>query len=120
MRVLKSYLFWTYERGSFHYDVMVTLILLFIFLSPRWINYKDKPAERLPAQGEVMVQNGPGMGLIYQVNAKSLDTRDGPEQLQTSILRVIEPISGGVTVDRTEPVNDANGKLVAYRVWVRR
>ena len=28
-RILKSYLFWTYPRGSFHYDVMVTLILVF-------------------------------------------------------------------------------------------
>jgi hypothetical protein len=36
------------------------------------------------------------------------------------MLRVIEPISGGVVVDRYEPVKDANGKLVAYRVWVRR
>ena len=32
MKVLRSYFFWTYERGSFHYDVMVTLILLFLFL----------------------------------------------------------------------------------------
>jgi hypothetical protein len=120
MGILKKYLFWTYDRGSFHYDVMVTLILAFIFLSPRFINFGDKPAERLPAQGEVSVQNGPGLSLIYEVNAKSLDTQDGPAELRASILRVIEPISGGVAVDKTEPVKDPNGKLVAYRVWVRR
>jgi hypothetical protein len=120
MGILKKYLFWTYDRGSFHYDVMVTLILAFIFVSPRFINFGDKPAERLPAQGEVLVEAGPGMGLIYQVNAKQLDTKDGDAELQTSILRVIEPISGGVVVDKTEPVKDNNGKLVAYRVWVRR
>ena len=27
-QVIRSYFFWTYERGSFHYDVMVTLILI--------------------------------------------------------------------------------------------
>jgi hypothetical protein len=36
------------------------------------------------------------------------------------MLRVIEPISGGVSVDRYEAVKDTNGKLMAYRVWVRR
>ena len=28
-KTLRSYIFWTYERGSFHYDVMVTPILIF-------------------------------------------------------------------------------------------
>ena len=42
-RILKSYLFWTYERGSFHYDVMVTLILAFIFVTPHVWNYGDHP-----------------------------------------------------------------------------
>jgi hypothetical protein len=120
MRFLKSYLFWTYERGSFHYDVMVTLILAFIFVSPRFINFGDKPAERLPAPGEVMVVNGQGLSLIYQINVKALDTKDADRDLKASMLRVIEPISGGVVVDRYEPVKDTNGKLVAYRVWVRR
>ena len=33
-RTVKGYLFWTYDRGSFHYDVMVSLILVFIFVAP--------------------------------------------------------------------------------------
>ena len=35
MKLLKSYFWWTYERGSVHFDVMVTLILLFLFVSPQ-------------------------------------------------------------------------------------
>ena len=42
--VIKSYFYWTYRRGSFHYDVKVTLILLIIFISPQLWNYGDKPA----------------------------------------------------------------------------
>ena len=42
-QVLKSYFYWTYTRGSFHYDVMVTLILAFIFITPWLWNYGDKP-----------------------------------------------------------------------------
>ena len=51
-RLLKSYIWWTYDRGTIHYDVMVTLILLFIFLAPRFIDFRDKPA-------------GPGMHPIF-------------------------------------------------------
>ncbi len=43
MKTIKGYIWWTYERGSFHYDVMVTIILLFIFLAPRFIDFRDKP-----------------------------------------------------------------------------
>ena len=43
-KILKSYFFWTYPRGCFHYDVMVTLILLFIFITPHLWDYGDRPA----------------------------------------------------------------------------
>ena len=33
-RVLGGYFWWTYPRGSVPYDIMVTLILAFIFLAP--------------------------------------------------------------------------------------
>lgn len=29
-------LFWRYERGSWQYDILVLLILAFIFLTPPW------------------------------------------------------------------------------------
>jgi len=48
MNVLKRYIFWTYPRGSFHYDVMVTLILAFLFVSPHFIDFKDKPVPAVP------------------------------------------------------------------------
>jgi hypothetical protein len=43
LKTIKCYIWWTYERGSFHYDVMVTIILLFIFLAPLVIDFRDKP-----------------------------------------------------------------------------
>jgi hypothetical protein len=48
MSLLRNYIFWTYERGSFHYDVMVTLILLFLFVSPRFIDFNDRPVAAIP------------------------------------------------------------------------
>ena len=46
---IRSYILWQHERGTLHYDIMVTLILIFIFFSPRVINFNDKPGAPQPA-----------------------------------------------------------------------
>ncbi|MHB1020878.1 MAG: hypothetical protein ACYC46_11895 [Acidobacteriaceae bacterium] len=120
-RVLRNYFFWTYERGSFHYDVMVTLILAFLFLSPRFIDYKDKPKEPTPLQtSQMLVTNIDGVHFIYQVPAATLDGLVSEDQKRTAILGVIEPIAGEVTIDRYVPVVDGRRNVIAYKVWVRR
>jgi len=44
--VVTRSIFWSYERGSWQYDVIVIAILAFIFLSPRsWFN--DRPTLQL-------------------------------------------------------------------------
>ncbi len=43
-QILSSYFYWTYSRGSFHYDIMVTLILLFIFVTPHLWDFGAKPS----------------------------------------------------------------------------
>ena len=56
-QVLHDYFFWTYERGSFHYDVMVTLILIFMFVSPFVIDFNDRPVETVALHSsEVLVK----------------------------------------------------------------
>ena len=44
-QILKSYFYWTYGRGSFHYDVMVTLILAFIFITPLALGLRGQAAQ---------------------------------------------------------------------------
>jgi hypothetical protein len=115
-RTIKGYIFWTYERGSFHYDVMVTLILAFIFLAPRFINFKDQPAEHLPhPTGITFVEEG--NHLIYHVDASVVDAQD-EAMVRNNLLHIIEPISGRVTLLSTEPLRDSAGRIVAYRAVV--
>jgi len=120
-RTIRSYIMWQHERGTIQYDVMVTLILLFIFLSPRWINFKDKPVERNPHHmGVVVVPDGQG-GLIYQIQAAAVDSRNAtPDDaaLRSELRKIIEPISGAVSITKVEPVRDATGRLLSYKVWV--
>ncbi len=117
---IRGYIWWTYQRGSMHYDVMVTLILLFIFLSPRWINFNDKPTERNPHQtGVVVLPDNSGTGFVYQVDAAAVHGRDDAA-IREDLLRVIEPIAGEVAITRYEAIRDAKGRMTGYRAWVRR
>lgn len=118
-RTIKGYIFWTYERGSFHYDVMVTAILLFIFIAPRFINFKDQPAERPPHPTSVTVTPDGNRGFIYQTDADAVDAQD-EGMVRTNFLRIIRPIAGPVHITRLEPVRDGVGHIVAYRAWVQR
>ena len=121
-RTIRDYIFWSYERGTIQYDVMVTLILLFVFLSPRLINFKDKPVEHNPHRtGVAVVPDGQG-GLIYQIEAAAVGQTDGNDDsvIRGELLRIIEPISGEVSVTKVEAVRDGSGRIVSYKVWVAR
>jgi hypothetical protein len=119
-RTIRDYLFWSYERGTIQYDVMVTLILLFVFLSPRLINFKDKPVEHNPHRtGVVVVPDGQG-ALIYQIEAAAIVGKGDDSSLGTQLLQIIEPISGEVSITKIEPVRDSSGRVLSYKVWVAR
>jgi hypothetical protein len=125
MNTLRSYIFWTYERGSFHYDVMVTLILLFLFLSPRWIDFRDKPVEQAPLQhSEVLVKAAHSKDeeptFIYEIRVDDLHGARSDADLRQAILNVVEPIAGEVSVKSYSPVVDAKGHVVAYDATIVR
>ncbi len=116
---IKGYFWWTHARGSFHYDVMVTLILLFIFVTPIYVDYKDKPAERKPRDRSVLVMPDGTNDLIFRVDARDVKST-APAEIEAELRHIIEPVSGAVTIKRWAPEQDLGGHLVGYHVWVRR
>lgn len=116
-QTIRSYIWWTHPRGSLHYDVMVTLILAFIFLMPRWV-FNDKPAERIPHQtGVVVFPNADSF--IYQIDASAIQARDDAA-VRRELLRVVEPIAGEAEITKYEAVKDDRGNVKTYKVWVQR
>jgi len=104
-REISGFVWWTYERGSLRYDIMVGLILAFIFFTPRSV-FRDQPHAAVE-----MTQPG-----VYRVDAQGL-VPAGPE-LDAMITRVLREKTGReVHVQRLEQVKDAGGTLLAYRVW---
>jgi hypothetical protein len=124
-KLIRSYIFWAYERGSVHYDILVTAILIFMFVSPHFIDFKDKPVETVALHSsEVLVReagiSGSSSRFIYQVRAEDMGRAETDAERRAAILRVVEPISGEVSIERYEPVRDPQGKIIAYNAWVLR
>ena len=118
-RTVRGFILWSHERGTVQYDVMVTLILLFVFFSPRVINFNDRPVERNPGSTGVVVSPDGNGGLVYQVDAKAVQG-GSDSAVRTQLLRVIEPISGEVTITHYEPQTDRKGHVLAYKVWAEK
>jgi hypothetical protein len=121
-KVLKSYFYWTYPRGNVHYDVMVTLILLFIFVTPQLWDYGDKPAREAGPQHPIQVIGDGGHGIIVMIAASDVDIPAGtPENDVRKLLRkAIEPVTGdAVSVVRWETTSDAEGH-VDWKIWAHR
>lgn len=118
-RILKNYIFWAYKRGSVHYDVMVTLILLFIFLTPFFIDFGDKPQSRLlPANGILVRREGPNE-FTYDLGAIQVQ-KAGSGNLRARLLACISPVTGPIEIDAFVPRKDSTGNLMGYRVWAHR
>jgi hypothetical protein len=123
-QTLLSYFYWTYSRGSFHYDVMVTLILAFIFVTPFVWSYGDKPS---PAGGPlhpIQVIGNDGQGVIVTVQASDVDldphSAASNAVVKKALRKAIEPVTGDdVFIVRWETVTDAQGNP-AWRVWAHR
>jgi len=120
--ILKSYFYWTYPRGSFHYDVKVTLILLFIFITPQFWNYGDKPLPVKVLAHPIQVTGDGERGMIVQVSAEDVKMPPHPTNMEvkSALRKAIMPITGdAVFVERWETLTDAQGNL-AWKVWAHR
>jgi hypothetical protein len=118
-RTIRNYVLWSYERGTLHYDIMVTLILIFIFFSPYWIGFNDKPRPRNPHPSDVVVTPDAQGRLLYQIEASAISAGDDPA-VRTQLLHLIEPISGRVSIVSYEPVADRGGHVQSYKILVQR
>jgi hypothetical protein len=120
--VLKSYFYWTYPRGCFHYDVMVTLILLFIFVTPQVWNYGDKPSSSAGLLHPIQLTGDGSRGMIVTVQNSDVNV---PEFATDSVVKkalrqAILPVTGdAVVVERWETVTDSQGNI-AWKIWAHR
>jgi hypothetical protein len=115
--VLKRFILWDYKRGSWQYDVMVGIILAFIFLTPREV-FRDGP--RLPKpHGIAMLPSENGQAPFYVDPGllKGVAENERVDKL-TEILRK-STSNPRLTITRIEPFVDSDGELQGYMAIAR-
>ena len=113
-------IFWSYERGSWQYDVICAVILAFIMFTPRsW--FQDRPTLELTdlrhVQGVVEIGHGTDWQ-SFQIDARLVEfvAPDKPEEAVREILqrRIKKPF----TLKSLEPLRTKNGVILGYTVVV--
>jgi len=121
---LSKLFFWSFERGSWQYDLAVIGILVFVFFMPRkWL--KDQPEASVPAQAQIELLPSSGTESIYRVDTRVLATPEQIPQLQSELHRAMqrsvpELQNGRFEIRNIEAQRDEHGLVVAYKVSVRR
>lgn len=117
---MKRILLWTFERGSFQWDVMCVLILAFLFLIPRTF-FKDLPDfMKISATESVHTTVDKSGNTIFTVKLdepRFFDTdevRNGAaDMLQQNLGKPARPV-------RFQPIRDWTGRVIAYAIWKER
>jgi hypothetical protein len=117
--------FWSYERGSWQYDLAVIAILIFVLLTPgRW--FHDQPTREVPAAtAQVELLNTAGGQETYKVNASMLTPPEKLPQLQNELHRALQKTqsslqNGRFEITSVEPVRNASGEVIAYQVTLHK
>jgi hypothetical protein len=117
--VVTRSIFWSYERGSWQYDVIVIAILSFIFLSPRsWFN--DRPTLQLTDlrhQQGIVEMGRVNKDVRYLVDARLVDSLgQKPEDAVPIILK--QHLQKAFTIKSIDAVRDRHQVILGYTVMV--
>ena len=119
-RVVTRSVFWSYERGGWQYDVIVIVILAFIFLTPRsW--YNDRPTFQLTdlrhRQGLVEVGRGKD-GWRYLIDSRLVESF-APQKPEAAIQEILRRrLNRPFKIQSIDPIRDKNNVVLGYTVVV--
>ena len=124
-QIFSRIFFWSYERGSWQYDLAVIAILIFVLLTPgRW--FHDQPTRTLPsAAAQVELLKETGSQQIYKVDAGMLTPPEQMPQLQNELHRALQKAqaslqNGRFEITNVEAIRDDKGSVIAYQVTLHK
>ena len=115
-QVIYRGIFWSYDRGTWQYDVLVILILSFVFLTPRswFVEQKTSP---FPAS-VVLLRTEQGVS-VYHMEASILDTASESSVAQSAISVFSAVTDKPAAITRIEPFEkNSEGRILSYAVWI--
>ncbi len=117
--VLGRSVFWSYERGTWQYDVIVAGILAFIFLTPRSF-FQDRPTLQLTdlRHGQGLVEVEGENGGTFLVDARLVDSF-APQKPDEAIQTILQRrMSKPFRVKSIEVLRGGGNVVLGYRVAV--
>ena len=115
--MLKRFVLWDFPRASCQYDVMVGIILAFIFLTPRdW--FRDQP--RIPHTSKIAVLPAEHGGNVYVLDPELLAGVPETQRLAT-VAEILKTRAGvkKVEITRVETIYDSEKEIKAYMAFAR-
>lgn len=113
-------IFWSYERATWQYDIIVLLILGFIFLTPRsW--FRDHPTLQLTdlrhTQGVVEVAHDKATRR-YLIDSRLVGSM-APTKVNAAIGEILQRrLKKSPTIKSIAPIRDKNNVILGYSVVV--
>jgi hypothetical protein len=115
--MFKRFILWDYPRASWQYDVMVGIILAFVFLTPRaW--FHDQA--RIPTIGSIALLPPENGSSVYFVSSAVLaGVSDQVRAAKLTQILQARTSNRRLVVIRVEPVLDSEGELEGYMAFAR-
>ena len=121
-QILSRTFFWSYERGTWQFDLAVILILVFVLATPRnW--FHDKPESGGPvAPGQILKISQEGNHATYRVDVRVLAPPTKlalQNDLHTALQEALPELhKGNFSIGKIEPLRDDQGDVIAYQVEI--
>jgi hypothetical protein len=113
---MKRILLWTFDRGSFQWDILCLLILAFMFAIPRdW--FQDVPDfMKVPSSGSVKATGKDG-NTIYTSKLETPAFFDTTETRKLAAEMLERSLGVPVKNPEWQPIRDWTGRVVGYAIW---
>ena len=122
-------IFWSYERGSWPYDLMVVAIVAFVLLTPsKWFHDRPRSTDAEESGVRLVSQNSDNQTRTYRLDAKVLSPEKRSARATPELERETHDILGRNVPDlqdhtfqvlQIDPVREQRRSVIYYDVTVR-
>ena len=117
---MKKFLLWSFERGSFQYDIICALILAFIALTPVSV-FDDRPDfMRIDGSRPVRQTVDDNGNTVFTVQLETPAFSGQNVTQSAAVDRLTKSLGAPVKVARMVPIYNTLGGLIAYSIWIER
>ncbi|HTC42209.1 MAG TPA: hypothetical protein VK703_11580 [Candidatus Acidoferrales bacterium] len=127
-RGIVSTIFWSYERGSWPYDLAVILIVIFVLITPtRWFHDQPQTTAQFASKVQLQSEDAASNTHTYRLDATALPVekraaRATPElerETHDILARTVDDLKDQTfQVVHIEPVPAQDGSILYYDVTV--